>query len=45
MQRQIEEAVQQQIEEALNQLCGAAFVLPSGLVIVAWWLRQRGHWG
>lgn len=43
LQRQLEEAVQQQIEEALNQLCGAAFVLPSGLLIVAWWLRQRGH--
>ncbi len=42
-ERQLEEAVQKQIEETLNQLCGAAFMIPSGLAILAWWLRQRRH--
>lgn len=45
LQRQLEEAVQKQIEETLNQLCGAAFILPGGLALAAWWLRQRGHSG
>jgi gas vesicle protein len=45
LQRQLEDAVQKQIEEALNELCGAAFVLPGGLMIAAWWLRQRGRSG